>query len=436
MKTMLVGLAGMLVLLASTAHATEIFVSRSTGSNGNDGTRESPLKNIEKALKKSEPGDAIRVAEGEYFGLRGKGYLESEHPVELYGGYAPDFSTRDVLAHPTLIRPTNESAAKSRKALLTFLKSKAGERIVVDGFIFDMGDRNSYHETDGKPEGVEAGMLLLPPSFNKTRGDKPTVTEQCIYIPAPASAGDVLVKNCAFLNGAKYAIQAGHKQGTFQVLNNIFVSNRMAALEIYGTGGKKGPKGPTEKDGHVEIAHNTILFTWSRLKDFQDMGYGIRVMTKLSYDIHHNIIGMNTLTGVDHTRFNKDDWLKIDDNIFFLNKQGDLMYSEPGQGQLERVWASEFEDLEFESCARNKDRPASALPVNKAYLEGFLAARYTEEADFDPDSPANVLREVMGLPKRGKLETTVSMFGNCYPLEDALKLFGATSDVGAQKPAE
>jgi hypothetical protein len=40
----------------------------------------------------------------------------------------------------------------------------------------------------------------------------------------------------------------------------------------------------------------------------------------------------------------------------------------------------------------------------------------------------------MGLPKQGKLNSQVSMFANRYPLPDALKLFGAAAQVGAQKP--
>ena len=61
-----------------------------------------------------------------------------------------------------------------------------------------------------------------------------------------------------------------------------------------------------------------------------------------------------------------------------------------------------------------------------------MNARYSETADYDPNSPANVLREVHGLPKQGKLMTQVSMYANRYPSEDALKLFGAKADVGAQ----
>jgi hypothetical protein len=86
------------------------------------------------------------------------------------------------------------------------------------------------------------------------------------------------------------------------------------------------------------------------------------------------------------------------------------------------------------SCKGNTDKLSSKLPLNKVYLENFLNARYSETADFDPNSPANVLREIVGLPKQGKLATQVSMFANRYPLRDALALFGASKQTGAQKP--
>ena len=209
----------------------------------------------------------------------------------------------------------------------------------------------------------------------------------------------------------------------------------MAAIEIYGTGGKNGPGGPVEKGGHVEIAGNTILFSWSRLKDMKDMGYGIRIMTRLSYHIHNNIIGLNVLTGVDHTRFNRNEWLALDNNVFFMNKQAPLLYTERGQGMLERVALNDFADLEFASVKGNTCKMEKGFPFNKAYLNGFLNARYQETEDYDPGSAVNQLREMVGLNKQGKLKTTVSMFMNRYPLEDALKLFGARKGVGAQIPA-
>lgn len=422
------------ILMTSIGMAGDIYVSSQTGNNGNDGSIGNPLKNLDKALTNAKAGDVIHIAEGNYFGMRGKGYLEAQVPVKLIGGYSSDFKERNVLKHLTQMSPDNASAAKSRKAMLTFKKSAKGNEIVVDGIVFDMGERNSYSDDEGKPEGCITGMLHLPPRFNKEKGDKPTVVEQCIYFPATASAGDVLIQNCVFLNSAKFAIQGGHKQGNFKILNNVFVGNRMAAIEIFGTGGKNGPKGPTDKDGHVEIGNNTILFSWSRLKDMKDMGYGIRVMTKLSYDIHDNIIGLNVLTGVDHTRFNKNEWLKLDNNIFFLNKQGDMMYSEAGQGQLERVKVSDLADFEFAGNSGNTGTLPKSININKAYLQGFLSASYSETSDYNPNSPANVLREVMGMPKQGKLTTKVSMFMNKYPQKDALILFGALPKTGAQLP--
>ncbi len=434
MKVFKVILCTLLIVSLSSSQiaSEELYVSIKTGNNGNPGTKIKPLKNLDKALRNASSGDVIRVAEGNYFGMRNKGYLEANVPVHIFGGYSSDFLKRDILKFRTLIMPDNKSAANSRKALLTFKKSSKGNSIFVDGIIFDMGNRNSYSGTEGKPDGCETGMLYLPPK--KKSGENVTVTEQCIYFPATASAGDVTIQNCIFLNSAKFAIQGGHKDGDFRVLNNVFVANRMAAIEIFGTGGKKGPKGPIAKGGHVEIGFNTILFTWSRTKDFKDMGYGIRIMTKLSYDIHDNIIGTSVLTGIDHTRFNKDEWLKVDRNLFFLNKQGDMMYSEPGQGTLERVRVSDFADFEFASVTGNTSELKTSIPVDKNYLEGFLAARYSEKADFNADSPVNQLRGILGLPKQGKLRSKATMFMNRYPLNSAVKFFGAVKGQGAQLP--
>jgi hypothetical protein len=74
------------------------------------------------------------------------------------------------------------------------------------------------------------------------------------------------------------------------------------------------------------------------------------------------------------------------------------------------------------------------LPINEKYLEGFLNASYSETTDYNPNSSANQFRAAMGMNKQGKINSKVSMFGNRYPLEDAIKLFGAAKDVGAQTP--
>jgi hypothetical protein len=432
-------MAAIVFLLGSgvKVYGAEFYVAKDRGDNQNPGTKAAPFKNIEAALKIAKAGDRICVAQGNYFGLRDKGYLEAPQPVELLGGYAGDFSTRDIEKFLTTIIPDRNSGASGRKPLLSILNVPAGTTFVLDGFILDRGEQNAYSPKEGVIGGL-GGRLL---SETEKPADGPsTVAESLLCFTNKVNArieGEIIIRNCVFLNG-HFAIQGGFKKGSVKILNNIFASNAMAAIEVFGTGGRKGPKGPIEKSGQVEIANNTILFTWSRLKDFADMGYGIRIMTMVDYDIHDNLIGCNVLTGIDHTRNNPNAWVKIDNNIFFLNKQAPLLYVEPGTsaaGMMERVKIGDMNaDLGLASCRGNSDKLSCKLPLHGAYLESFLNARYSESADFDANSPANVLREIVGLPKQGKLITQVSMFANRYPLKDALALFGACKQAGAQKP--
>ncbi len=321
------------------AFAADWYVSKEKGDNQNAGTREAPFKNFETSLKKAAAGDRIHVSQGNYTGLRDKGYLEAPQPVELLGGYSPDFSVRDPLKYPSTMIPTRESGESGRKPIFSILNVPAGKVFILDGFILDRGEQNAYSPKESVIPGL--GGRLLKPTEKPAEGPS-TVDEPLLCFTNKVNAniqGELIIRNCVFLNG-HFAIQGGFKTGTVKILNNVFVANAMAAIEIFGLGGKKGPKGPVEKDGHVEIAYNTILFTWSRLKDFGDMGYGVRVMTQLSYDIHHNIIGGNIFTGIEHTRGNLNEWVKIDHNILFLNKQAPLLYVEPGRsaaGKMERV---------------------------------------------------------------------------------------------------
>ena len=410
--------------------ATDFYVSKTRGDNGQAATKEAPLKNIDAALAKAKVGDVIHVAAGIYFGLRDRGYIEVPMPVTLLGGYSDDFTARDPLTYHTLLQPTNESAGNSRNAIMTLKSSEKGQKFVVDGFIFDGGMRNAYSSKEGKPAGVETGRLYLP-TEKVENDDKPTVEKAGLFIENLASAGDVLLQNNTFVNCPLFAVQGGHKQGTFTITNNVFIANRMAAIEIFGTGGKKGPKGPIEADGSVEISYNTILFSWSRTKSLDDMGYGVRIMTMLNYNIHHNIIGGSIFAAIDHTRFNRNEWIKIDNNVLFANKQAPLLFSEPGNVQMERVKITDFGDLGLASTKDNKEQFLK-LPIDHPYLEGFLNATYTEQADVNPDSPANLWRAAMNINILATLTTDVSMFANRYPWQKALELFGAQAEVGAQ----
>lgn len=403
------------------------YVSITSGSNRNDGSKEAPFKNIDKAINTAQPGAEIRIAGGVYMGTLNVGFIESDKPVKLYGSFDESFSTQDIAAHPTLIQPDNESARSTRKVILKFTKDVAGT--VIDHIIFDGGERNAYHPAEGVVEGVEGGRLLPP--TEKPADKNPTVGEPLLQFVSATTGGDVTIQNCVFTNAASFALQAGHRSGKFTVKNNVFAGNKMAAIEIYGTCASTGGPNTMALCGEVEIANNTILFSWSRTNDFLDMGYGVRIMTKCEYNIHHNIIGASILAGVDHTRFNKNEWIKVDHNIFFVNKDKDFHYSPASNTRL-RIDAGDFGDLEIASVEGNRNEIPAGLKVNKAYLEGYLSARYSEQADFDRNSPANQWRAAMGMNMQGKITSSVTMFCNKYPWRDAVNLFGNVQGYGAQ----
>jgi len=420
-------LAMFLIICMGSLNA-DIYVSVSRGSNQNDGSRENPVKEIDRAITLVKPGEAIRISGGHYQGTFGIGYLESDKPLQLIGSYDEAFEKRSVIATPTLFQPDNAAGGKARKAMLKFTRTIDGTQI--DGIVFNMGMRNAYSVNEGLVEGVETGRMLR--STERPRTGNSTVEEPIIQVASSAQGGDLIIRNCVFVNGAGFAIQGGVRGGTFRILNNVFVGNRMAAVEIYGTCASRGGPGKSVSCGNVEIAYNTILFTWSRLKDMRDMGYGIRVMTKCSYAIHHNIIGGSILAGIDHTRFNPGEWLRIEDNIFFANKKADIEYSPASNTRL-NIMVEQFGDLTFAAVKGNRRAIPTALPLNLKYLEGFLTAGYSEQEDFNPDSQANLWREALGLNKQGKLRSSVSMFMNRYPWKDTLKLFGAVRGAGAQR---
>jgi len=404
-----------------------LFVTNVSGSNRNDGSKSAPFKNIDKAINVAQPGTEIWIAGGVYMGTLNVGFIESDKPVKLYGSFDEEFGVQNLALHPTVIQPDNESARSTRKAVLKFTRDVAGT--VIDHIVFDGGERNAYHPTDGIVDGIEGGRLMPP--TEKPKDKNPTVGEPLLQFVSATTGGDVTIQNCVFTNGASFALQAGHRSGKFTVRNNVFAGNKMAAVEIYGTCASTGGPNTMSNCGEVEIANNTILFTWSRLADFLDMGYGIRIMTRCSYNIHHNIVGASILAGVDHTRFNKDEWIKVDNNIFFVNKDKDFHYSPASNTRL-RIDASDFGDLEIASVEGNKNEIPEGLKVNKAYLEGYLNARYSEQTDFDRNSPANQWRAALGMNMQGTMKSSVTMFANKYPWRDAISLFGNVSGYGAQ----
>jgi hypothetical protein len=369
-----------------------------------------------------------------------RGQIKLNKQLTLLGGYSPDFSARDILVHRTTIIPLDKvDTIRNGGVIMIDQGNKEGETI-IDGFIFDQGVTNNYHDIDGKPEGLDTGMLLIPPTRNNKNNKAPTAIMPII---AGKTSGEFTVSNCVFNNAGNYGIQLAHGKGKFTVRNCVFTANRMSAIEVRGR----------LNDTHaaqINIIDNTVLFTWSRTKEMEDMGYGVRAMTRCDYVIQGNILALSTFSGYDNTRVDSNlknvKTVALDRNMFFLNKQADMTV--PGGGMFTRIWVEEnFEDVpylevpttEFTSINDNiglKTAEPLKEVLNMAYLEGFLNASYSEVTSYDADSPANTFRRAMGMNQMGNIESKVTMWANRYPLEDAIKLFGAVEGFGAQKPEQ
>ncbi len=410
-----------IALMLSSAVMAQIYVSPK-GKNKNPGTKELPKKNISRAIKAAKPGDKIYVAEGNYQGVMKKGYVDVNKAVEIYGGYSADFSTRDVLKHKTTFIPAQKTRGTAGSRCLFDLQNVPKGTLIIDGIMFDRGETNNYHPVKGKPEGVSTG-LLIPTVY--------TIGRPCI---GGTVAGNLIVRNCVFVNASQHAIQVGVRgTGSVKILNNLIINSLYDGIEVWGKGGMG-------QVCNVEVAHNTILFNWSRTNSFEDMGFGVRCRSKANMNIHDNIIGLSTFAGVDGSHFTDyrdGEKVKCDNNIFFLNKQADMTLPSGG-GKFMRIRVDDFEDVEqLESGEGNKNLSevqGLKVALNKAFLKAFLNLQYSETVDFDPNSPANQFRASMGMNPVAKVDIKVSMFANRYPFADALKLFGAVKGCGAQIP--
>ncbi len=385
------------------AEGPTYYVSIEDGSNRNEGTsKDAPLKNIQKAVDIAPEGAVILVAGGNYFGLLNSGNINITKPVSIYGGYSSDFSERDVLRYRTTVCPSGESnGSQNGQGTMQVKVRKPGSTVVVDGILFDRGNSVAYDSKhEGQPEGVESPMML-PVGIKGIGGknlDEEVQTAETAIIYLDRIQADITIRNCSFVNAPSYGIR-GMVDGKATVENCVFVNVRLAAAEIGGCNALK--------NGVVEFKNNTVLFVWSRLRDKVEMGYGFRYMTKVDCYLDKNIFGLAEFSALDRTAVDiipakeSERVTTVENSIFFRNGYADITL--PGGESNLKVKAQDFEDVnQLAKVAGNVTVVDPAVfngRLDQAYLDGFLKA---------------------------------SMYANRYPFEEALELFGAVDDYGAQ----
>ncbi len=449
----------LLVAAANAAQGKTFYVSATTGSARADGlSPTTAMKDLQKAIDAAQDDDVIYVAEGNYLGNMDRGYLEcgkfgnAQNDrgkfISIYGGYSTDFTERDVIKHVTKIQPTDQ---KFTAPLLNINARRPWGytgpegKVVVDGLVFDFGENNLYcvadvnNEITGTPnEGVLTGRFIeLGGSPNCPKVGFANGDEYALHMDVE---GNVRISNCIFVNCRDYGISALMGKGHMEISNNIFIACRYASCQVKGS-----VRDADIEKVSLEFHHNTVLFTWTRTKAFEDMGQGFRFMNGIrTIDVHNNIFGCNSNCGVERVYYESNKAMEaakisnLYDNYFFANKR-DLEIAAMGASSIS-VPAARIEEAEQigPKYEGNKEMPegndAFINAIDKSYLEGFLSLKIMSSQSYNANSAANQVNRLFGLNQQGSEIVRPSMYCNKYPWEKAKDLFGAVKDYGAQLP--
>ena len=427
------------------------YVSANGKSRGADAlSPETAKKDIQAVLdmikENNESGAIIRVTEGNFLGATNAGYIEISSWVTIEGGWNMEFTERDPHKYITRIQPTTEQmGTNGSKGLITIsglddvMAKKAKGTIIIDGFMLDQGLETQYmpnnpkDERNGCPnEQFETGRMIdaIPPQIEH-QGIK---SMQWI-------AGNVIIRNCLIANCTYFGIQINTRCGEVEIYNNVIISNRYSGVRIMG-GDKNG------EASHINFHHNTVAFSWCRDKYMEDMGYGYEFMTLVSADVHHNIFVGNNYAAVARTHALSGPDAPIEakritnlyDNYFYINA-ADLQLPSKGGGKWTNVKCTDIEDQVDEKTlprAENNKFLDSNDPMLDAFDQNYLREVanlkvISSSQSFDRNSAANRFNAATGQNLQGSETRRVSMYGNRYNFDEAMKLFGAKANYGAQK---
>ena len=436
------------------AGGTVYYVSKSGSSRGADGlTPATAKKDIQAVLdiikEKGDNGAIVRVGEGNFLGYTNQGYIEIYNFITLEGGWNEDFTERDPFKYITRIQPGEEQrGTNGSKGLITTSRdldavgtnNSVRGTLIIDGIMLDMGLENFYKPNN--PNDERNGCPSAAFETGRMEDAVPPQIQHQIFHSDGAIAGNVIIRNCLIANSSYFGLQFNTRCGEIEIYNNVIISNRYSGVRIDGW----------DKEGqasHINFHHNTVAFSWCRDKFMEDMGYGFEYMNKVSADVHHNLFVGNNYAAVARTRKLSGPDAPIEarrvtnlyDNYYFLNA-ADLQLPSAGGGKWTNVKCTDIEDMVDEKtlpkAENNKELPAGSPVIeafDKDYLEAFANLKVISESqNFNANSASNQFRQAMGMNMQGTEIRRVSMFGNRYNFDKALKLFGAMPGYGAQKP--
>ncbi len=380
------------LVAAASAFADEYYISSARG-KGKVGSKEEPARDLGIISDKLKPGDVVHIAAGTYYGISESGVDEVNVPVKIIGGYSDDFSKRDPWGeHKTIFTGKNKSENFKPNARLYVgtrkLKLDAKSEILVDGIIFDNGERNGY---------VDEKSLKITRTFMAKTKTNIAADSPGLSIDPPAGC-EVLVVNCVVMNTAPH-----HKQGALKIYggrsckitvrNNLVVNNSGAG--IYLNSWHQGNKDLPE----FLVENNTVLFTWKYDAMSTDCGSALKTEASVIATVRDNVFGFSDAFGLDN--MGRAKLTLLQDNLFCASLIAPYVEFNTKM-KMERV----EEESKFIDSAKGNLKGEITVPVPeewaKNYASRVIIDRAVAEQAVEPvDNWQNQVRKMLGLPLEG-----------------------------------
>lgn len=306
---------------AAFAQTCSKYVSEAGG--GRVASLERPARDLGNIAGDLVPGDVVCITGGTFRGRADSGADLITVPVEIYGGFSPDFGSRDPWgAHMTVFTGmhnaqnfvTDTRLTIDTTAFATRLMAARGQEtvhtVVVDGIVFDNGDRNYYAGGQG------ARIIRMG-----TPSDTPTPESGALTIRTGITS-TVIVRNVIALNTAPtQGVIAFFPGAAAQVLveNNVAVNNTGAGFHL-GTG--IAASDPADYPSYT-FRNNISVFNEKHDAFGSFGGSGIILESGTKVDISGSIFAFNDNYGVDNAK--RADDIVITGNMIAHNANADYL---------------------------------------------------------------------------------------------------------------
>lgn len=340
-------------LLTGSATARDLYVSATTGSNDNPGTKEAPMKLLWRAMSELQKGDYIRVAEGVYRGQKKSGVMPkiTVGPVTIEGGWKADFSERNPFKYLSIITGASDVGGSTGEVFQFEDPDGKGTPIVLDGFCIDRGTGNAYYGHGEGGTDKQEGYSDSSPWGYQAINKKMSGSDPAIEL---LGKGSFTVRNMLIVNNPWWGIYIkGGGSGEIVIENNFILGYQGRGIEAIAGGGWGKPK--------FIIRNNTVAFGCEM--EGRALSLDPRPDYSGSYLVTNNVL-LGGMQGGIMTKFTADT-LVAENNLIFGFRGADY-----GQGGSPTANIKDWEDeVTFKNKKNVHEAPKFLAGLHQAWVD-------------------------------------------------------------------